>query len=135
MAKFSLTSNGWYGWQMIPGYVGERCIPYCCPIYVTRVAPKKTGKGILDLNFWNTGYAQGAQDFEVRLRMLYRASDYLVARLDYGEGSQQERCAVISHIEFGWIEQFCPFLWHRHPPHDHGSVTVYLNETFGITQG
>ena len=132
MAAFNLTNNRWCGWQMLPGYFGERCVPYCCPIYVTRVTPRKTGKGLLDLAFWNTGYAQGAQDFEGTLRMLYRASDYLVARLDYGEDDASERCAVISHIEFGWIEKFCPHLWHNHPPHNLGSVTEYLNEVFGI---
>lgn len=132
MGAFKLTANHWFGWQMFPGYFGERCVPYCCPIYVTRVTPLKTGKGTLDLAFWNTGYAQGAQDFELRLRMLYRASDYLVARIDYGESDETERCAVISHIEFGWIEKFCPHLWHNHPPHDHGSVDLYLREIFGI---
>ena len=132
MAAFNLTNNRWFGWQMLPGYFGERCVPYCCPIYVTRVTPRKTGKGLLDLAFWNTGYAEGAQDFEVTLRMLHRASDYLVARLDYGDDDTSERCAVISHIEFGWIEKFCPHLWHNHPPHNLGSVTEYLNEVFGI---
>ncbi len=55
MTEFTMGANGWYGWQMIPGYVGERCIPYCCPIYMERVTPKKTGKGILNIAFWNTG--------------------------------------------------------------------------------
>jgi hypothetical protein len=135
MTEFTLQSKRWYGWQMLPGYVGERCIPYCCPIYMGRVTPKKTGKGILKIAFWNTGYAQGVQDFELDLKILHRASDYLVARLLYGNEHDQERCAVISHIEFGWIERFCPNLWHNHPPHNHSSVSIYLDGVFGISHG
>lgn len=47
-SKFSIHASQWFGWQMNPGYFGERCVPYFSPIYVTRVAPLKTGKGILE---------------------------------------------------------------------------------------
>ena len=33
--------------------------------------------------------------------------NWLVAEMLDG----QDRAAVISHIEFGWIEKFCPDLW------------------------
>ena len=75
------------------------------------------------------------QDFELDLKVLHRASDYLVARILYGGELDQERYAVISHIEFGSIEQFCPYLSHNHPPHNHnpGSVQLYLKDVFGIS--
>jgi len=132
MADFTIQNNRWYGWQMLPGYFGERCVPYCCPIYVTRVTPQKTGKGILKIAFWNTGYAEGVQDFKLDLRLLHRASDYLVAQILYNDQSGEDRCAIVSHIEFPWIEKFCPHLWSQHPPRSLGSVSLYLDEVFGI---
>ena len=57
--SFSIFAPGWYGWQMNPGYFGERCVPYFSPIHVTRVTPLKTGKGILEIDFWNVCYAEG----------------------------------------------------------------------------
>jgi hypothetical protein len=42
--SFKLFAPRWFGWQMNPGYVGERCVPYFSPIHVTRVAPLKTGQ-------------------------------------------------------------------------------------------
>jgi hypothetical protein len=132
MIKFVVSENRWFGWQMLPGYVGERCIPYCCPIYVKKVTPKKTGKKILHISFWNTGYAQGVQDFELDMRLIHHGSDYLVAELLYDGDMANERCAVISHIEFGWIEKFCPHIWHNNPPNGQQSVSLYLNQVFGI---
>ena len=132
MSQFTIQTQLWYGWQMLPGYFGERCVPYCCPIYVTNVTQLKTGKGILKIAFWNTGYAEGAQDFELDLKLLHRSNDYLVAELLYGDDSSATRCGIVSHIEFAWIEKFCPHIWHNHPPHDQGSVNFYLNQVFGV---
>jgi hypothetical protein len=137
MTQFVLQPNRWYGWQMIPGYVGERCVPYCCPIRVERIEPLKSGKGILKVAFWNTGYAAGVQGFELDLKLLHRATNYLVAQILYGNADDMERCAVVSHIEFAWVEKFCPELWHNHPPHQYDaagqtSVTSYLNAVFGM---
>ena len=136
MSEFTLQGHRWYAWQMVPGYVGERCVPYCCAIYMQRVTPLKSGKGLLKLAFWNTGYAQGVQDFGLDLKVLHRAKDYLVARILHGD-DDMDRCAVISHIEFGWIEQFCPYLWHQHPPRNYGSsaessVSTYLDSVFDL---
>jgi hypothetical protein len=38
--SFKIYAPGWFGWQMNPGYFGERCVPYFTPIHVTRVAPQ-----------------------------------------------------------------------------------------------
>src|SRR3972149_5077415 len=77
--RFQLVRDRWYAWQMIPGYIGERSIPYCSPIYVTRVDPLRTGRSVLRLGLVNVFYAEGVQDFVLKLKMLKRASDYLVA--------------------------------------------------------
>ena len=134
--KFSLTENRWHAWQMLPGYSGERCVPYCCPIYISRVTPLKSGHGKIDVCFWNTGYAEGVQDFQKTLKILFRGRNYLIGQLIEGI-SDNDRCAVISHIEFGWIEKFSPEIWHRFPPHSFGgsaesSVSIYLDSVFGL---
>ena len=102
--SFSIFAPGWYGWQMNPGYFGERCVPYFSPIHVTRVTPLKTGKGILEIDFWNVCYAEGVQNFEeVRLKVLLRAENYLIGRLL--DSDSEVRSAIISHIEFAWLER------------------------------
>jgi hypothetical protein len=61
--RLKLVPDRWYGWQMIPGYAGERNVPYFSPIRVSRVTPKKSGKtsevlGLLQrfaVEPWRTG--------------------------------------------------------------------------------
>jgi hypothetical protein len=135
MSQFIIAKNCWYAWQMIPGYVGERSVPYCSPIYVTDFKPLKTGGGAVELDFINVFYAQGVQDFSLKMKVLKRASDYLLADLGVDSHSDQERSAVISHIEFEWIKRFCPELWYHRPPSNYiesavGSVSMYLDEIY-----
>jgi hypothetical protein len=67
---------------MNPGYFGQRCVPYFSPIYVTRVTPLKTGKGILEMDFFNACYVEGVQNFDgMRLKVLLRAENYLIGHL------------------------------------------------------
>jgi hypothetical protein len=134
--KLKLAPNCWYAWQMIPGYIGERSVPYCSPIFMQRVVPRKTGKGVLGVSFVNVFYAEGVQDFSLDMRILKHAADYIVAELLYGN-DDPDRVAVISHIEFKWIERFCPRLWFHRPPSSlnsagTGSVSAYLGEVFGL---
>lgn len=135
MDRFKITENRWLAWQMIPGYFGERSVPYCSPIYVTRFRPLKTGKSIVRMAFHNALYAEGVQGFQLDMRILKRGKDYLVSELLYGDTFDEVRCAVISHIEFGWVERFCPELWAQYPPSRTkagatGSMSFYLNEIF-----
>jgi hypothetical protein len=97
--KLKLVPQSWYAWQMIPGYIGQRNVPYCSPIFVEGVAPKKTGKGILTLDFVNVFYADGVQSFSVDLKVLKHSKDYMVADLLHGL-EEPDRAAIISHIEF-----------------------------------
>lgn len=134
-SAITIAKDRWYAWQMIPGYVGKRCIPYFSPILVIDVALRKSGKGILQLDFWSIGYAQGIQDFRMDLQVLHRAESYLVARLMYGEKDSSDRCAIVSEIEFGWIEQFCPWIRQQRPPSSVGQnirndVQRYLDAAF-----
>lgn len=135
MPAFTLAPQTWAAWQMIPGYFGERCVPYCSPIWVRRVTPKKTGRGILHLEFWNVGYAEGVQGFSLDLQVLYRAADYFVAKLLYEPNEDSGRCAIVSRMEFDWLRAFCPSLCNGYPPARYGpdaegDVSLYLDAVF-----
>ncbi|KGM57790.1 hypothetical protein N799_01090 [Lysobacter arseniciresistens ZS79] len=124
--RFSLHPGTWRSWQMFPGYFGERMTPYFSPIHIRRVEPLKSGKSLLRLSFFNACYEEGVQDFALELKVLKRATNYLLADLPY----DRERSAVIGHIEFSWLERFCPELLRAHPPVSHSSVSLYLDSVF-----
>jgi hypothetical protein len=133
--RLQLVPDCWYGWQVIPGYAGERNVPYFSPIHVTRVTPKKTGRGILNVSFRNVLYAEGVQQFQLDLRILKHERNFLIAGLTYGESGPTGQAAVISHIEFEWIRRLCPGVWSAQPPETmtataQGSVSIYLDEVF-----
>ena len=65
-------------------------------------------QSILKLAFWSTGYVKRVKDVQLDLKILHRASDYLVARILYGESEATEPCAVISHIEPGGSKDTVP---------------------------
>jgi hypothetical protein len=121
---------------MNPGYVGSRCVPYCSPIYVTRVTPLKTGKGILEMDFLNTCYAEGVKNFDgTRIKILLRAENYLIGHLlNY---DTEVRSALVCHIEFAWLERFCQEIIQTYSPWEigplySGSVSLYLDRIFRI---
>lgn len=133
-SKFKLFPKNWYAWEMIPGYFGERNVPYHSPIYVQKVMPLKTGKNIIRLEFINVFYAEGVQLFDAKLRILLHCEHYFVSEILY-KTPDIERCAIVSTIEFEWIRQFCPSLWYHRPPssvskHAELDVSTYLSEVF-----
>lgn len=109
-AGLTLVPDQWYGWQMLPGYGPAGLGAYFSPIRVERVTPRKTGRGILHLEFVNALYAAGVQDFALDLRILRHERDYLVASILSGEGGPTDRTAVISTISLQWIARMCPQL-------------------------
>jgi hypothetical protein len=135
-AKLQLMPEHWYSWQMLPGYFGEPPVPYCSPIWVKDVTPRKTGKGILGLGFINTLYAEGVQGFTLDLRILKHETSYLVSEILYPKAGPSDRTAIIGRIGFEWIQHFCPDIWAARPPSsfcgiERGSVCHYLNALFG----
>lgn len=137
MPKFMLDTSHWYGWQMVPGYAGERNVPYFSPMYLRAFAPRKTGRRELHVEFLNAQYAEGVQEFSIDLKILKHSQDYLVAEIAYVDVSV-DRVAVISRIEFEWIRRCCPEIWAAQPPASFGSieqnsVSYYLHAVFGTS--
>ncbi len=135
MKLINIEKDNWYGWQMLPGYTGENCIPYFSPIFVTDFKAHKSGKGLFRIEFLNAAYAEGVSDFSVEMRVLKRAKDYLVGEIAEDHGGSFARCAIISSIEAEWLRRFCPELAARHPQLTNldlnsESLTQLLNETF-----
>lgn len=132
--SFSLAPEQWCAWQMLPGYTGERCVPYFSPLHVRRVRPLKTRKQVLELDYVNVLYAEGVQFFSgIRFQVLTRAANYLVARVE--EPTSDDRVAVLSHIEFGWLAACCPGVLRAFPPARLGSpydssISLYLDFVF-----
>lgn len=133
--SFTLRPNCWYGWQMIPGYAGESYVPFCCPCWINEVLPQKTGKGLLTLDVWVTGYAEGVNNGEAFLKVIHRGDTYLIAQILYPDAPDINRCVVISQIEFDWVRRFCPELWEAHPPNrikhlKSASISRYLDDVY-----
>lgn len=129
--RLKLIPGKWYGWQMLPGYL-DRYSPYLSPILVEKVIPEKTGQGWLQLNFFNAFYAEGVQDFKLRLKVVDKAQDYLITRLEYPD---IERHAIISRISFEWLKEQLP-TWYEEAPKEtmplfaRSEIDYYLNQRF-----
>ncbi len=94
---------------MLPGY-GSDFLPYFSPILVRDINLLNTGKGELELVFFNALYAQGVQDFKKQLRVLTRRSHHLLAA-DVGSenaGEIAKRDVVIGQISFELLKRFLP---------------------------
>ena len=128
-----LKAPNWYAWQMLPGYDGSDGVPWFSPIHVRDVTPLKTGQGLLEVSFLHVFYAEGVQDFTVRLKVLHRAERFMAGRIE-GSGDGR-RLAVISEIEFGWLEKFCPALLRAFPRDAEGNcwgsrAAAYLDSVY-----
>lgn len=99
-AQFTVQKRRWYAWQMVPGYSSEG---YFSPIHVSRFTPLKTGTGLVEVAFFNAGYAEGVQGFLIKARVMKRTRDFLL--LDLSPNGQTERVAIISELTFGWLKK------------------------------
>ena len=111
---FTLEEERWYAWQMLPGYgsLGH----YYSSVRISRVEPMKRGDGTLRLEFYNAAYAAGVRDFELELRVLLRAQDYMIAAIEEGHSREDTRSIIISPIEVRWLDRHFPDFLRRHPP-------------------
>ncbi len=129
--RIYLARGRWYGWQMLPGY-SHGYDPYFSPIRIFHAEPLKTEDGILRLDFWNALYAEGAQPFEMNLKIRIHHESYLVADLRYSDSGTADRSVVVSAMSTGWLERFCPSL--VQVPRAHAAreddVDLYLDRLF-----
>lgn len=127
---FELLKNHWYAWQMLPGYGGSET--YFSPIFIESVKPLRTGKGILQIEFFNAFYAEGVRDFKVDLKVVVRAKQYLIGEILH---SPEKRTAVILEISFEWLSQISPDLIKNRPPDATEDIDSYLTRVLYPRQG
>lgn len=103
--------GGWWCWLeapvVSPGWGAS-------PVFVQRVEPLKTGKGMLRLSFIQVVHPIAACEREVVLRILFRADRHLVGTLK--DDDDVIRTAILAAPDYGWLETYCPFLLRRRPP-------------------
>jgi hypothetical protein len=121
--KFTIETSHWYAWQMFPGYVGS---PYCSPIWVRSVRPRKSGLTILSLEFWNVAYAQGVQNFALDLRVLKRTPLFLAAEIV----EQPDRLAIVSTVTVDWLRKNFSEWVSRQPASDLQDPQLLLTTAF-----
>ena len=83
---------------------GER---HFSPIRVDRVVPRKSGKGLMLLNFWHYNYTQGVQGKGYELRVVSRAEGFLMAVRVSSSGSYRMP-VILSPISAEWMREHFP---------------------------
>lgn len=77
--EFSLNVTCWYGWQMLPGYTGTRCVPFFSPVCVRQVSPQKTDppdyRGC-DCDEWERDFAPVLTAGLALIRHLHQTTTY-----------------------------------------------------------
>jgi len=129
---FKLVENRWYAWQMLPGYIGK--VPYFSPIFVNRVKPLKTGKGVLRVDFYNAFYAEGVKNFSLEVKVITRSEYFLVGEIFHRLKEPEERVGIISGMSFDWLSNIFPELSREHPRNAAPvleSVDSYLDRVLG----
>ena len=124
--RLILKERSWYGWQMLSGYE-EGFLPYFSPIFVQEITPLKTGQHRLEIEFINAMYAQGAQLFCEIVRVLDHQQEYMLVALTE---HKKPRRAVISSIDFKWIQRFQPQILREHTMGQSYNCQDYLNQVY-----
>lgn len=103
---------------MFPGYSQT---PYISPIRIEGVTPLKTGRKDLRVDFYNAFYAQGVRGFSMVLRLLMHHPRYIMAAMNPGEDTIDDRACTITEFTPMWDELLVPDLaqrWQTRPPPD-----------------
>ncbi|WP_048306255.1 hypothetical protein [Halomonas sp. PR-M31] len=131
--RLKIINNHWYAWQTVPADLDETQCFYS-PVHVNYSTIKGKNKSHILLAFTNVLHLDGAQDFHVGLKILRHYKDILVADLFIADHDIQ-RVAIVSRIDFGWLQQHCRHVIDEHPPSLFGSaaeqdVATYLDRAF-----
>lgn len=109
--KFQLEPRRWYGWvEAPPGKPGWAA----SPIFITATEPLKSGAGLLKLEFLQPMRAGGGCKRSVVLKVIQHSSRHLAASFD---DNSVARIAVLSAVDYDWLENFCQIFLERRPPH------------------
>lgn len=121
---FTLEPERWYALELLLGAHSQGG-PQFKPIFVEKITPRKTGKGLLGLQFYSP---EGESRAEARI--LKRMSEYLVAELG-------DNCGIFRPLTFEWLARYCPDLVEKHPfpsfPWEtryEGDMQFYLDQVF-----
>ena len=134
--SFILTLHQWHGLQMLPGYVRPGgCAPFSAPVFVNGLKPLKSGRGELEVGYFNPLYPEGTQDFNVRLKVLAREEGYLIGRVLDPVNAPPTRTLVFCPARFSWLRACCPDLLTAWPPvmvgaEMNGDATNYLDRLY-----
>lgn len=128
-----IANNHWYAWQTISADLDENQFFYS-PIHVNNSALKGKNKSHILLTFTNVLYLDGAQDFHVGLKTLRHYKNVLVANLCVAN-TETRNIAIISRIDFAWLQQHCQHIIDEYPPSLLGlaaeqDVATYLDRAF-----
>lgn len=99
---------GWWGMLETPSVEGFGA----SPVFVEKVVPLKTGKGLLKLEFVQAIHPIASSRREVTLQVLFRTEDRLVGELKYLEG--MSRTIVLTAVDVDWLRQHCAVFIRRH---------------------
>jgi hypothetical protein len=98
-----LLAGLWYGWQTMPNRDGA---PHFAPIRICSATLGFHEGMVVDLRFLNPSDRAGVRLSHERLRILYPADDYLIAKLDTRLRSR--RSAIVSELTPAWLARCCP---------------------------
>jgi hypothetical protein len=97
--KLTLERGRWYALTMYPGY-GDK--PYQSPVRVEEIKP--LGSGLIEIEHWNVGYAEGVQVMKKTFRVHRRGASHMV--LD--EFQVPARTVIIETLTGDWIRSRVP---------------------------
>jgi hypothetical protein len=117
VTKITLEAGRWYGLTMYPGYMST---PYHSPIRVNAVRLLASGRSLLEIDFYNACYAEGAQFFTYRLKVLRREAHHMLAAIE-----DSDRSISLLPLDESWLGEYRPELM--------GRVTDTI-ERFGLFQ-
>lgn len=72
-----------------------------CPIWVHEAKALKTGKGMLELSFWDAHYPEGVQDKVYRLHVMRREAGFLLAER---QDDKPKELVLFSEMTFEWVQ-------------------------------
>jgi len=96
MAGFTLEPRRWYAMELtFP--TGER---HVSPVLIFGAVPRKTGTGVLEIEFWHASYSEGVQHKTCTLRVLRRTSGYLLAEEGHTTAA---RALLFRELDSAWV--------------------------------